>query len=175
MIWARPGTKRKSRREEENLLDSIRFDFVVSRLHSHFQANEARRRKASKAPTDRPTDRRGKVSSCIFSATPPPPMSYMPTCTTLLFSSSFAIPTLNRAAAASTALEFSILSFRSNLRASLSLVTVRTYAKGKIRKMPPKKAVKEEKILLGRPGNSLKSGIVSRPPCYLFYLLSFLR
>jgi obg-like ATPase 1 len=26
--------------------------------------------------------------------------------------------------------------------------------------MPPKKAVKEEKILLGRPGNSLKSGIV---------------
>lgn len=28
--------------------------------------------------------------------------------------------------------------------------------------MPPKKAVKEEKILLGRPGNSLKSGIVCR-------------
>jgi hypothetical protein len=28
------------------------------------------------------------------------------------------------------------------------------------RKMGPKKAVKEEKILLGRPGNSLKSGIV---------------
>lgn len=27
-------------------------------------------------------------------------------------------------------------------------------------KMPPKKVVKEEKILLGRPGNSLKSGIV---------------
>ncbi len=26
--------------------------------------------------------------------------------------------------------------------------------------MPPKKAVKEEKILLGRPGNNLKSGIV---------------
>jgi len=26
--------------------------------------------------------------------------------------------------------------------------------------MAPKKAVKEEKILLGRPGNSLKSGIV---------------
>lgn len=26
--------------------------------------------------------------------------------------------------------------------------------------MPPKKAVKEEKLLLGRPGNSLKSGIV---------------
>ncbi len=26
--------------------------------------------------------------------------------------------------------------------------------------MPPKKAAAEEKILLGRPGNSLKSGIV---------------
>jgi hypothetical protein len=30
--------------------------------------------------------------------------------------------------------------------------------------MPPKKAVKEEKIHLGRPGNSLKSGIVSESP-----------
>jgi len=39
----------------------------------------------------------------------------------------------------------------------------RSYAK---KKMPPKKAVKEEKILLGRPGNSLKSCIVcrERPP-----------
>lgn len=36
----------------------------------------------------------------------------------------------------------------------------RHYAKS--RKMPPKKAVVEEKIPLGRPGNSLKSGIVSR-------------
>jgi len=35
----------------------------------------------------------------------------------------------------------------------------RFYAKRK-GKMPPKKAVKEEKVLLGRPGNSLKSGIV---------------
>ena len=26
--------------------------------------------------------------------------------------------------------------------------------------MPPKKKVEEEKILLGRPGNNLKSGIV---------------
>lgn len=34
----------------------------------------------------------------------------------------------------------------------------RTYAKS--RKMPPKKAAVEEKVLLGRPGNSLKSGIV---------------
>lgn len=29
--------------------------------------------------------------------------------------------------------------------------------------MPPKKAVQEEKVLLGRPGNNLKSGIVDRP------------
>ena len=27
--------------------------------------------------------------------------------------------------------------------------------------MPPKKPVKEDQIILGRPGNSLKSGIVS--------------
>jgi hypothetical protein len=31
--------------------------------------------------------------------------------------------------------------------------------------MPPKKPVKEEKILLGRPGNNLKSGIVWKIPC----------
>ena len=36
--------------------------------------------------------------------------------------------------------------------------TSQSYAKK--RSMPPKKVVKEEKILLGRPGNSLKSGIV---------------
>lgn len=29
--------------------------------------------------------------------------------------------------------------------------------------MPPKKAAQEEKILLGRPGNNLKSGIVGCP------------
>ena len=38
--------------------------------------------------------------------------------------------------------------------------TTRTYAKGKKSRMPPKKKVEEEKILLGRPGNNLKSGIV---------------
>ena len=37
----------------------------------------------------------------------------------------------------------------------------RHYAKS--RKMPPKKVVQEEKIPLGRPGNSLTSGIVSFP------------
>lgn len=39
----------------------------------------------------------------------------------------------------------------------------RHYAKSRS-KMPPKKAVQEEKIPLGRPGNSLKSGIVSFHP-----------
>lgn len=38
-------------------------------------------------------------------------------------------------------------------------IAVRTFASSR-KKMPPKKAVKEEKILLGRPGNNLKSGIV---------------
>jgi hypothetical protein len=47
----------------------------------------------------------------------------------------------------------------------LTLTTVRTYASAKKPKMPPKKVVKEEKLLLGRPGNSLKSGIVSPHPC----------
>jgi obg-like ATPase 1 len=30
--------------------------------------------------------------------------------------------------------------------------------------MPPKKAVEEKKVPLGRPGNNLKSGIVSESP-----------
>jgi hypothetical protein len=41
---------------------------------------------------------------------------------------------------------------------SVSFHQFRTYAYK--RKMPPKKEVKQEKILLGRPGNNLKSGIV---------------
>lgn len=39
-------------------------------------------------------------------------------------------------------------------------VSSRGYAKRKSAKMPPKKQVEEKKILLGRPGNNLKSGIV---------------
>lgn len=42
--------------------------------------------------------------------------------------------------------------------------STRSYTSSKRKRMPPKKAVKEERILLGRPGNSLKSGIVSRKP-----------
>ena len=41
---------------------------------------------------------------------------------------------------------------------TISITFSRTYAKH--RRMPPKKTAKEEKILLGRPGNNLKSGIV---------------
>jgi hypothetical protein len=55
--------------------------------------------------------------------------------------------------------------FRTTTRTALFIETystfyqTRTYAKSR-KKMPPKKEVKQEKILLGRPGNNLKSGIV---------------
>lgn len=47
--------------------------------------------------------------------------------------------------------------------------TSRRFASSR-KKMPPKKAVKEEKVILGRPGNSLKSGIVRRKPAILSIL-----
>lgn len=50
---------------------------------------------------------------------------------------------------------------KSLLSCTVSISFARNYAKR--RGMPPKKAVKEEKILLGRPGNNLKSGIVCLP------------
>lgn len=62
--------------------------------------------------------------------------------------------TLQRSAARTATQNQSLL----NCTVSLTLPTRRNYAKR--RGMPPKKAVKEEKILLGRPGNNLKSGIV---------------
>lgn len=49
-------------------------------------------------------------------------------------------------------------------RAHFCLVFVRRYASSKKKKMPPKKAPVEQKVLLGRPGNNLKSGIVCRQP-----------
>jgi hypothetical protein len=52
------------------------------------------------------------------------------------------------------------------------LATSRTYAK---KKMPPKKAAKEEKILLGRPGNNLKSGIVCCSAVNLCQILTIFR
>ena len=43
-------------------------------------------------------------------------------------------------------------------------ISTRSYSqRTKRNRMPPKKAVQEEKILLGRPGNNLKSGIVRIP------------
>ena len=43
------------------------------------------------------------------------------------------------------------------------LSSIRFFASRK-KKMPPKKKEEEKKILLGRPGNNLKSGIVCRTP-----------
>lgn len=54
-------------------------------------------------------------------------------------------------------------------RNSLRYTPSRGYAKS--RKMPPKKQVVEEKIPLGRPGNNLKSGIVSMKCILQFVLL----
>jgi obg-like ATPase 1 len=92
------------------------------------------------------------------------PYSFITTSHTTPFFLSFSslIPILHRPAA-STAREFCTTFHRCAsapaVRISINTTTVRTYAKAK--KMGPKKPVKEEKILLGRPGNSLKSGIVS--------------
>jgi hypothetical protein len=82
------------------------------------------------------------------------------------FSFSSLIPTIYRPAA-STACSFSsFLPATSPRKFCIAFTTVRTYASAKKPKMPPKKAVKEEKVLLGRPGNSLKSGIVSESPAW---------
>lgn len=60
--------------------------------------------------------------------------------------------------AAGTAIGSQILRIKYlGLLCSLTL-SARSFASK--RKMPPKKKVEEKKILLGRPGNSLKSGIV---------------
>jgi obg-like ATPase 1 len=69
----------------------------------------------------------------------------------LLFSSP--LLTFTRSAASTAT------STKSLLSCTVYITTTRNYAK-KPNRMPPKKAVKEEKLLLGRPGNSLKSGIV---------------
>jgi obg-like ATPase 1 len=92
------------------------------------------------------------------------PRCKTPPTTPLTFSFSSLIPIFCRPAA-STARTFSPSpnpAFARKL--CITFTTVRTYASAKKQKMPPKKAVKEEKVLLGRPGNSLKSGIVSESP-----------
>ncbi|KAH3979793.1 hypothetical protein HBH98_173910 [Parastagonospora nodorum] len=93
-------------------------------------------------------------------------ISWAPHCKTppaipLTFSFSSLIPTFCRPAASTACCDFPTLLHPSSTRKfCISFTTVRTYASAKKKKMPPKKAVKEEKVLLGRPGNSLKSGIV---------------
>jgi hypothetical protein len=52
------------------------------------------------------------------------------------------------------------------LDCTFTYISTRSYSK-RNKKMPPKKVVQEEKILLGRPGNNLKSGIVGRSTCQL--------
>jgi hypothetical protein len=67
---------------------------------------------------------------------------------------------LSRVSAAGPAFATAHLRICPSVNTNLySLSLVRTYARGR---MPPKKVVKEEKIILGRPGNNLKSGIVCR-------------
>jgi hypothetical protein len=82
-----------------------------------------------------------------------------PPTSSLTFSFSSLIPTFYRPAA-STVCSFSSVS----RKLCITFIPARTYASAKKQKMPPKKAVKEEKVHLGRPGNSLKSGIVSESP-----------
>ncbi|RMY08710.1 hypothetical protein D0867_08948 [Hortaea werneckii] len=49
---------------------------------------------------------------------------------------------------------------RIELRLAKTTVFARPYASKSKKKMAPKKEVKQEKVMLGRPGNNLKSGIV---------------
>ncbi|CAI6250641.1 unnamed protein product [Periconia digitata] len=121
------------------------FSFLTKRVsevrHTRPNARHQGKARQGKPPAGELAAKSALYPSFIISPTRPS--------TLLLFSS--VIPTFCRPAAR-TACEFST--------PFLTFTTVRTYAKGKVKKMPPKKAVKEEKILLGRPGNSLKSGIV---------------
>ena len=97
----------------------------------------------------------------------PPLITYtIPPTNPLTFLFSSLIPTVYRPAA-STARQFSspFLSAPAPHKFFILSACSRSYASApKKKKMPPKKAVQEEKILLGRPGNSLKSGIVSESP-----------
>lgn len=80
--------------------------------------------------------------------------------TILIFNSS---PRVFQRSAASTAIGPSLKSQFIHPPQSLPLIRVRSFASRRGR-MPPKKKEEEKKILLGRPGNSLKSGIVCRTP-----------
>ena len=75
--------------------------------------------------------------------------------------SSFTFTTLQQSAAR-TATATAAATTQSLLNCTVFITTTqqtRSYAKSR-KKMPPKKGAEEKKILLGRPGNNLKSGIV---------------
>ena len=76
---------------------------------------------------------------------------------TILFTS---VPRLSPSAAGPALARHYLRVTATSYSALVSFATVRTYAKH--RRMPPKKQVAEKKVLLGRPGNNLKSGIVCR-------------
>jgi hypothetical protein len=114
-------------------------------------------------PTTPPTNPTRRAGCKVISWAP---HSKTPPASPVSFSFSSLIPTIYRPAA-STACSFSsFLPATSPRKFCIAFTTVRTYASAKKPKMPPKKAVKEEKVLLGRPGNSLKSGIVSESPAW---------
>lgn len=91
-------------------------------------------------------------------------MPLTPPLTTFSFSS--LIPTFY-SPAARTACHFSasLHSSPSPTKFFIAFTAARTYASApKKKKMPPKKQVQEVKLPLGRPGNNLKTGIVSESP-----------
>lgn len=94
---------------------------------------------------------------------------FSPSRSLVLFSSSPTRP-LTQLAAGPAFGSFTLLLFRT----SPSLVSSRGFASRK-KKMAPKKPVKREKVLLGRPGNSLKSGIVCANPSYGLFCRSQFR
>ena len=98
--------------------------------------------------------------------------------TSLLNSSVFSFRVVERSAAG-PAFAASHLCVRFRLRSFPHLLpsTCRFYSskKKKSHRMPPKKAQVQEKVLLGRPGNNLKSGIVceQRPHPFFGFLFWF--
>jgi hypothetical protein len=136
---------------------------AANQNHStHSQPNRSCSNVISKAPSI--TSRRGR-------SFPLPAFHSFTTTSPFPFPLSFSslIPFFRRSAA-STAVDFSSTFHHStsapNFRFRVN--AVRTYAKGKRKNMGPKKQVVQEKVLLGRPGNNLKSGIVSRTPSCRF-------
>lgn len=99
-----------------------------------------------------------------------PPLYFItPPTTPLTFSFSSLIPAFSRPTASTVCHGSAHLrSSASAAKFFIAFAATRTYASApKKKKMPPKKQVEEKKIPLGRPGNNLKSGIVSESPLQL--------